>query len=331
MAAEGVMNMAQQKKTWEQLYTDAKSAQGAQQAQPQAQTDVGTVKVEAPKAQTVNPGAITQSFYQTPSTSENYETGRPTYAQSEAVQQAAQNYQNMMSQQPGEYQGQWGDQIQNLINQALNRPAFEYDFSVDPVYQQLSQQKQRGAQMAMQEAMAQAAGLTGGYGNSYAQQLGQQTYQNQMEQLYDQIPELRAAAYQMYEAEGNRLRDNLSMLQQQDESDYGRYRDTVSDWRADVDMLYRMYGDMSEAEYNRYLNDAAAWEADRAYWYQQAYDKQQQANWQAEYNAKYGGESSGGGKTKTTPPAEEEEKAPFKNVLYTPGYYDYLLWKKGMK
>ena len=82
--------MAEQKKTWEQLYTEA---QGAQQAQQQTNTDVGKTKMEAPKVQAVNPAGITQSFYTTPTTAENAATGRPQYAQSEAVQQAAQAYQ----------------------------------------------------------------------------------------------------------------------------------------------------------------------------------------------------------------------------------------------
>ena len=285
-----------EKKTWEQLYQQS----GANQAVNAPQTDVGTmpkVDVEAlsQPSTMVNPGAITQSFYTTPSTYDNYEEGRPTYTQSEAVQNAANALAQTQAAKPGEYQSQYGDTIQQLIDQALNRPEFSYDFSTDPMYQQYAQQYQRGGQMAMENAMAQSAALTGGYGNSYAQQVGQQTYQGYMEALYNMLPELRNAAYQMYESEGDRMRENLAMLQQQDEIDYGRYRDDVNDWRSDVDMLYTMYSGMSEAEYNRYINDAAAWEADRAYWYQKAYDEQQQRNWEAEFNAKYGSGGGGGG------------------------------------
>lgn len=303
--------MADQKKTWEQLYGDAQSMQGAQQAQQQTQTDVGQVKMQAPKMPSVDPSKITQSFYN----GEYKENGRPSYAQSEAVQQAAQAYQQQLAAKPGEYQSQYGDKIQDMIDQALNRPAFNYDFSQDPMYMQYAQQYQRGGQMAMQDAMANAAALTGGYGNSYAQQVGQQTYQNHMENLYNLLPELRDAAYQMYEAEGDQLRDNLAMLQGQDELDYGRYRDTVNDWRSDVDMLYNMYGDMSEAEYNRYINDAAAWEADRGYWYQKAYDQQQQANWNKEYNAKYGAVGGSGGSGSRKDSGGDKPKATTNSTL----------------
>ena len=281
------------KKTWEQLY---ENPNGAVQAAQPVNTDVGSMQKNQSILQTVDPGKITQSFYQTPTNSGNYESGRPVYTQSQAVQNAANAYQQQLSQKPGEYQSQYGDTIQEMINQALNRPAFSYDFASDPMYQQYAQQYQRGGQMAMENAMAESAALSGGYGNSYAQQVGQQTYQGWMENLYNELPELRNAAYQLYEAEGNKLRQNLAMLQGQDESEYGRYRDTVNDWRSDVDMLYQVYGDMSNAEYNRYINDQAAWEADRAYWYQKAYDEQQQRNWEREFLAKYGdGSSSGGG------------------------------------
>lgn len=73
-------------------------------------------------------------------------------------------------------------------------------------------------------------------------------------------------------------------------------------------MLFDQYNLMSETEYNRYINDAAAWEADRAYWYQKAYDAQQQANWAAEFAAKYGG----GGRRSTGEKAEED------NTVYLP-------------
>ena len=294
---------------WEQLY---ETPEGAQQAAAPVNSDVGSLQKNNSLLQTVNPAGITQSYYTKPTDSSNYEAGRPVYAQGEAVQNAANAYSQQLAQKPGEYQSQYGDAIQNMINQALNRPAFHYDFASDPMYQAHAQQYQRGGQMAMQDAMAQSAMLTSGYGNSYAQQVGQQTYQGYMENLYNQLPELRNAAYQMYEAEGNQLRDNLAMLQGQDDRDYGRYRDDVGDWRADVDMLYNMYSDMSEAEYNRYINDAAAWEADRAYWYQKAYDEQQQRNWEAEFNARYGGGSGGGGGGGRKKDPEEEE------VLYLP-------------
>lgn len=277
--------MANSHKKLDEMY-DVQNA--AQQAQPKPVTDVGTVKMP-------NAAQITQSYYQQPTTAENFDAQRPAYAQSQAVQDAAAAYQQHAANKPGQYQGRWDDQIQNMINNVLNQPDFSYDYSTDPLYQQYAQQYQRGGQMAMKDAIAESAALTGGYGNSYAQQVGQQTYQRYMEDLSGVIPELRNAAYAMYQDEADALRGNLSMLQGQDDRDYGRYRDTVGDWQTDLDMLYGMYNMMSEDEYNRYLNDAAAWEADRNYWYQKAYDQQQQANYEREFAMQYGDGTGGGG------------------------------------
>lgn len=266
---------------------------GANQANTNTETrvDMNTISVD--------PSAITQSFYTNPLTYENYESqSRPVYQQSQALKDAANRLQQHENSKPGPYESLYNEQIQGLIDQILNREKFSYDFSQDPMYQQYAQQYQRGSKLAMQDAMAESAALTGGYGNSYAQQVGQQTFQQYMEDLNNIIPELRDAAYDMYQDEGETMRSNLSMLQTEDDRDYGKYRDTVTDWKDELNYFYNVYSDMSEQEYQRYMNDSAAWEADRAYWYQKAYDEQQQKNWEKEFAAKYGsssGGSSGGG------------------------------------
>ncbi len=263
---------------------------GANQANANAETRVDMNK------STVNPAGITQSYYKDPLTYENYETQkRPQYQQSQAVQDAANRLTEHENSKPGEYVSQYNEQIQGLIDQILNREKFSYDFSQDPMYQQYAQQYQRGGKLAMQDAMANAAALTGGYGSSWGQQVGQQTYQQYMEELNSVIPELRNAAYDMYQDEGENMRNNLSMLQTEDDRDYGKYRDTVTDWKDELNYFYNVYTDMSDAEYERYMNDSAAWEADRAYWYQKAYDEQQQKNWEKEFAAKYGSSSGSGG------------------------------------
>jgi len=286
---------------WKELLAIAQGANGgstvqkpAAAVQPAATAPKADVKA---LAQQIDPSKITQSYYQVPTNSGNYETGRPVYTQSQAVQDAASALKQHQQNKPGEYVSTWNDEIQSMINQALNRPKFSYDFTEDPIYQMYADKYQTQGQQAMKGAMGESAALTGGYGNSYAQTAGQQAYQNYMLGLNDIIPTLRDQAYQQYRDEGDVLRDNLSMLQTEDEREYGRYRDTVGDWRDDLNYLYTAYSDMSQQEYNRYMNDRAAWEADRAYWYQKAYDEQQQRNWEKEFKARYGsgGGSSGGG------------------------------------
>lgn len=223
---------------------------------------------------TVNPAQTTQSFIKTPSDITNYEQPRPSYQQSQAVTDAGSALVNHEQSKPQQFESGYAGQIQGMIDQILNRNNFQYDFTADPIYQQYAQQYQRNGQLAMKDAMAQSAALTGGYGNSYAQQMGQQQYQRWMEGLNDVLPRLQEAAYARYQNEGDNMRANLGMLQGADNTDYGRYRDTVGDYQNELNYLYGKFNDMSQQEYNRYLNDMAAWEADRAYWRQRALEEQ---------------------------------------------------------
>ena len=154
--------------------------------------------------------------------------------------------------------------------------------------------------MAMQDTMAQAAALSGGYGNSYAQTVGQQAYQGYLQGLNDVIPELRNQAYEMYQDEGNNMKSNLNILQGLEDTEYGKYRDTVNDYWTELNYFYNKFGDQRNFDFNKYSSDLSAWQADRAYWYQKYYDEQQQANWAAEFGLKAGsgggvGSGSGGG------------------------------------
>lgn len=253
----------------------------------------------------VSPANITQSFYTSPSDATNYDQNRPVYSQSDAVRQAAEYLAQLEGNRPGAYTSAYGDQIQQMLNNLLNRDKFNYDFATDPMYQQYAEKYQQQGKMAMRDTMGQAAALTGGYGNSYAQTAGQQTYQSYLQNLNDMIPELRNAAYQAYMNEGDTMRANLGMLQTQDATDYGRYRDTVSDYRDDLNYHYNRFSDMSAAEYNRYQNDSAAWAADRDYWYRRHQDQQAQSNWEREFAlalAQANRRGGGGGRSSASAP-----------------------------
>lgn len=268
-----------------QQATAQKSVQPAQQ-----KTDVKSLSA------TVNPAGITQSFYTNPTDMSNYESGRPVYKQSQAVTDAANALKQQQEAKPGAYVSTWNDQIQSLINEAMNRPKFHYDFTEDPIYQMYADKYQTQGQQAMKGAMGESAALTGGYGNSYAQQVGQQTYQNYMLGLNDIVPTLRDQAYQQYQDEGNRMYQNLNMLQTEEDRQYGQYRDTVSDWRDELNFIYTMYTDMSTAEYNRYINDRQAWETDRDYWMTKEYNEKMLEAMKDD--GRSGGGGSGGSKKK---------------------------------
>lgn len=199
------------------------------------------------------------------------------YQESDAVQQAKNLLNQQMSQRPGEYQSQWQLQLNDTINKILNREKFSYDLNGDALYQQYKDQYTNQGKLAMMDTMGQAAALTGGYGNSYAQSVGQQAYQGYLQQLSDKIPELYQLALSKYQMEGDDLYNQYSLLGNQENQDYGRYRDTVADWNTDTDRLYSQYNNERNFDYGQ-------WSDERSFQYQQERDKIADAQWQAEFD-----------------------------------------------
>ena len=133
----------------------------------------------------------------------------------------------------------WENQqlLDQKTNQYMNRDAFSYDVATDPMYKQYKEQYAALGNLAMQDTMGQAAALTGGYGNTYAQSVGQQTYQNYMNQVNQMIPELAATARNNYEAEGNRLYNEIALLEGQKATAYNAYQNDLNDWYNYLNML----------------------------------------------------------------------------------------------
>ncbi len=160
-----------------------------------------------------------------------------SYQPSDTVLKAQQQLDDQLAQKPGQYSSTWQAQLDETIQKILGREEFHYDLNGDALYQQLKDQYAAQGKLAMMDTMGQAAALTGGYGNSYAQQVGQQTYQGHLQKLNDRIPELYQLALGKYQMEGDQMKDQYSILADQDDRAYGKHRDEVGDWQAMVDYL----------------------------------------------------------------------------------------------
>ena len=187
----------------------------------------------------------TQTEQSQPSAAQE-QSSAPAYVESDVVKQAEAMLQQQMAAKPGEYSSQWQSQLDDVINRILNREDFSYDVNADALYQQYKDQYTRQGKLAMMDTMGQAAALTGGYGNSYAQTVGQQTYQGYLQQLNDVVPELYQLALDQYNQEGDDLYNQYSLLANQDEMDYDRYRDMVSDYYNDRNLAYQLARDAVE-------------------------------------------------------------------------------------
>lgn len=132
--------------------------------------------------------------------------------------------------------------IDALLNEILNRDDFSYDAASDPLYQQYAQMYQREGDRAMKETMAEAAAGAGGM-NTYAVTAAQQANNYYMSQLNDRIPELYQLAYEMYLNDKESMVQDLGLLQQMDNTQYNRYRDTISDYYNDKNFAYNSFYD----------------------------------------------------------------------------------------
>jgi peptidoglycan hydrolase-like protein with peptidoglycan-binding domain len=221
------------------------------------------------------------------------ETKAPTfeysaYKPSDTVAQAEALLQQQMAQKPGAYQSTWEGQLNDTIAQILNREKFSYDLNVDALYQQYKDQYTTQGKLAMMDTMGQAAAMTGGYGNSYAQSVGQQAYQGYLQQLNDVVPELYGMALDQYSREGQQLYDQAALMAQQEDQDYVRYRDQLSDYYTELDRLTEDARYQSETDYGRWYDDRnfsyGQFADDRAYGYQQERDRVADEQWQKQYD-----------------------------------------------
>lgn len=162
-----------------------------------------------------------------------------------------------------EYVSRYQDQINSLSQEILGRAPFSYDYNNDPNYQQYAESYTKNGQRAMQDTLGQMAARTGGLASSYAGSAAQQSYNNYMSDLAAKIPELYQLAYSMYQDEGDRKMDQLSMLQALENNDYARYNDLLSQYNNDRNFQYGAWRDSisdsryaDETAYDRNLNNA---------------------------------------------------------------------------
>lgn len=196
---------------------------------------------------------------------------------------------------PGPYTSKYESTIDELLNTIKNRQPFNVkdDTNYQALYDQYAERYKAQAQRAMNDAMASANAQTGGYGSTYGQVAGQQAYDRTMEGLNDQNRALMELAYQMYSGDRQNDYNKLQAFQGEDATQYGRYRDTISDWENDRAFDYSMHRDSvndwqndrnyyANQYFNSYGNDRSAYDTDRNFSYTQEQNEMQRddANYQ---------------------------------------------------
>ena len=162
------------------------------------------------------------------------------------AQETGTNYESTMEtlrqaeQELPSFSGSYDDEIGRLYDRIINREGFRYDMNSDPLYMSYRDRYTREGRLAMKSTMGQAAALTGGYGSSYSQAVGQEQYGAYLEKLGNVMPQLYSAAYSRYKSEGDALSEQYAMAVKRGESEYNRYRDRLSDAKAQQELGYKL-------------------------------------------------------------------------------------------
>lgn len=199
------------------------------------------------------------------------------YQASEAVQNAYGQLQETLQNKPGQYQSGYQDKLNSILDNILNQKDFSYDFNKDALYQNYKNQYTQQGKQAMLDTQAAASSLNGGFGSSYATSAGSQAYQQYLTQLNDKIPELYNLALQKYQMDTDKLYNQYAAVGQQEDREYGQYRDTVSDWQNDRSYGLNQYNTMYSQDYNAYRDQVSDYYNDRDY-----YSNRQDSLWNQE-------------------------------------------------
>ena len=152
------------------------------------------------------------------------------------------------------YNNKYDLQLEQAYQNIVGRDPFSWSADQDPFYQDYAKRYTQLGQQAMKDTMGQAAGLTGGYGSSYAQYAGQGAYNQYMAALADKQIELEQRAYQRYQDAGDELYKQYTMLGDLRDTEYGRYRDAVSDYNYNLALMQAQEAeDYQRAVYNNNL------------------------------------------------------------------------------
>lgn len=189
------------------------------------------------------------------------------------------------------YTSKYDDTISGLMDKISNRESFSYDFNADPLYQNYKDSYTKLGKEAGINAAASASALTGGYGNSYATTAASQANQQYLTQLNDVIPELYSAAMDKYQMETEDLYNQFNMYETEENRQYGKYRDDVSDYYSDWSNLQNGYSTalsneqwQAEMDYQKARDAVSDSQWAQNFAYTQSRDGVSDSQWQKEFD-----------------------------------------------
>lgn len=194
----------------------------------------------------------------------SYDRNLPAdYSESKYVEGYRKKLGDIERNKPDPFVSKYSNQITDLLNQVYGEKKFSYtgqDMKNDDLYKAYAEQYENNARRAMQDTLGNASALTGGYGSTYGQAAAQQQYDQTMAGLNSRALDFYDRAYQRYQDDRANRYNQLNAFNNQDQIDYGRYRDTVGDWKDDRNYYQNALNAERSADLQAYgLNNTNYW------------------------------------------------------------------------
>ena len=251
------------------------------QAGYNASAVVNAAQQQMQQAQAAKPASYTPSatVLQAQQKMQQTQAAKPAdYTPGATVVQAQQKLKQIQNNQPGPYKSKYADQLDSILAQIQNPEEFKYEFNGDNLFKAYADIYTQKGKQAAADVQGQAAAMTGGYGNSYGVTAGNQAYQQYLTDLYGVGLDLRDRAYQDYLNKLQNKKDVYGLMSEADATEYGRYRDTVGDWKDEMNYYTDRYDTEKSEDYSRYRDKVGDWQTELGY-YTDRYDTEKNADY----------------------------------------------------
>lgn len=187
------------------------------------------------------------------------------------------------------YQNNYSELQKQLLDEVVNRPDFSWSKENDPQWSPLKKQYLREGERATANALGQASAASAGRPSSYAVAAAGQAGDYYATQLSDMIPQLYQQAYQRYLDDYSMKRQALGDVNTQEQNEYQKYLDELSQYNTDRNFAYGQYLDdysrmqstlgalqgQEQTDYDRYHTNLLEQEDRRRYEDETAYNREQ--------------------------------------------------------
>lgn len=206
-------------------------------------------------------GTDTSPLAQAAGLVKSYDEFNGTYTPTDVLQGLVNNGYNTADSGRPSFDYSYDSEMRALIDQILNSNLA--DWKQGDQYAALKDQYAANGEMGMNDLLGQVSSRTGGLASSYAASVANQEYN-------DWMSKLEQAAQEMYQQDRSDKLNNLGVLNDAYNREYGEYGDKLNQWNTDRNFAYQQAQDaltnqwkqkewdynLSQDEYNRLAQQA---------------------------------------------------------------------------